>query len=185
MKCELACRKHLKLKSFGREFVEFWHDYFQSTGNRVRNLPIKCFLSSVDLVRLLELSACNCKNLVKNLFPAPTCTLCQNSFSTLAELELHVAEMKKKKREEKLQQQLLPPQYECQFCSKRLLTKLSLIRHMELHTKEYVCETCDKAFTLTDIERHKVSRLHLKRVTAQLHHADGISRCHRRHSTKY
>lgn len=178
MKCNLACRKHPKFKSFGRRFVEFWHDYFQATGISVRDLPIKSFLSAVDLVKLCELSACNCKHLVKNLFPDPTfaCKYCQNSFSTLTEFNMHVAEMKKraelqkKKESNQKQRQQQQKQFQCIFCSKYLLTKVSLIRHMELHTKEYKCEICKKAFTLADIDRHKTSRTHLNQV--QLHRSN-------------
>lgn len=172
MKCELDCRKHSYFKSFGRRFVEFWHGYFQSTGIPVRDLPIKNFLSAVELVKLCDLSACNCKNLVKNLFPDPSfvCTYCQNSFSTMAELNMHIAEMnkrmemKKKKKQSHKQQQ---KQFQCIFCTKCLVSKISLIRHMELHTKEYECTICNKAFTLSDIDRHKSSRLHLNRIKNQ------------------
>lgn len=187
MNCDLACQKHRRLKSFGRRFVEFWHDYFQSTGNSVRDLPIKSFISSVELVKLCELSACNCKNLVKNLFPEPTfvCKHCQNSFSTVTELNTHVAEMKKKaekQQQKKKKQSLQQPtkQHQCIFCPKYLLSKISLIRHMELHTREYECEICQKAMNLNDVDRHKASRGHLKRVQSQLHHINSRRRrsCH-------
>lgn len=175
MKCELACRKHPKFKTFGRHFVEFWHDYFLSTGISVRDLPIKSFLSAVDLVKLCDLSACSCKNLVKNLFPDPSfaCKYCQNSFSTMTELNMHIAEMNKihmemKEKKKKQTQQQQQKQFQCIFCTKCLLTKVSLIRHMELHTKEFECKICGKAFNFSDIDRHKISRLHLERVKNQL-----------------
>lgn len=180
MKCDLACRKHRRLKLFGRRFVEFWHDYFLSTGISVRDLPIKSFISSVELVKLCELSACNCKNLVKSLFPDPTfdCKKCPNSFSTLTELNMHVAETKmtetekQKKKQSHQQQQQQMKQHQCLFCSKYLVSKVSLIRHMELHTKEYECKICKKAFNMTDIDRHKTSRAHMKRVQNQLHRSN-------------
>lgn len=166
MKCELACRKHSKFKSFGRRFVEFWHDYFLSTGLSVRDLPIKKFLSAVDLVKLCDLSECSCKNLVKNLFPDPSfaCTYCQNSFSTMTELNMHVAEMKQRMEQQKKQSQQQQKQFQCVFCSKKLISKNALVRHIELHTKEFECKICNRAFTMPDVERHKVSQLHLKRV---------------------
>lgn len=175
MKCDLACKKHRRLKSFGRRFVEFWHDYFQSTGISVRDLPIKSFISSVELVKLCELSACNCKDLVKNLFPDPSfvCKYCQNSFPTLTELNMHAAEMKKKaerqKKKQQSHQQQPTKEYQCIFCSKYLLSKISLIRHMELHTREYECDVCKKAFNQLDIDRHYTSRGHLKRLQSQAH----------------
>lgn len=163
MKCQLACKKHSKFKSFGRRFIEFWHEYFQSTGISVRDLPIKCFLSAVDLVKLCDLSTCNCKNLVKTLYPDPSfvCNYCRKSFSTLTELDRHVAEMENKKSPPSNQQR---KRFQCVFCTKYLLTKVSLIRHMELHTKEYECKICKKAVHLFDIDRHKTTRSHLKRV---------------------
>lgn len=140
MKCELNCKKHSKFKSYGRRFIEFWHEYFQSTGISVRDLPIKGFLSAIDLVKLNDLSVCSCKNLVKTLYPDPSfiCNYCQKSFSTMTELNLHLAEMKISP---------LPPphlhqqkkRFQCFFCTKCLVSKATLLQHMERHTKNYEC----------------------------------------------
>lgn len=164
MGCRLACKKHSRFKSFGRCFIEFWHEYFQSTGLTVRELPIKYFLSAVDIVKLCDLSACTCEDLVKTLYPEPSfvCNYCQKSFSTVAELDVHVA-----KTENKSQRQQQLEQFQCAFCAKNLRTKIGLIRHLELHTREYECEICKKAVTLFDVDRHKTSLGHLRRVKIQ------------------
>lgn len=176
MKCKLACKKHSKFKSFGRCFIEFWHEYFQSTGISVRDLPIKYFLSAVDLVKLCDLSKCDCKDLVKNLYPDPSfeCNYCQKSFSTKSELKSHVAEtenkMKSKLKSHQLKQQ--QKHFQCVFCAKFLGTKVSFIRHMELHTKEHECRICKKAMHFFDLERHKSTRGHLERVKNQSNHSN-------------
>lgn len=169
MKCKLACKKHSKFKSFGRRFIGFWHEYFQSTGTSVRDLPIKCFLSAVDLVKLCDLSACNCKNLVKILFPDPSfvCNYCQKTFPTMIEMEMHVAEMKMKIASQSNQRR---KQFQCVFCTKYLLSRATLIRHMELHTSDYECKICKKSVNSFDIDRHKTTRAHLKRAKNQSRH---------------
>lgn len=156
MKCILGNNMHGRFKSFGRCFIEFWHNYFQSSGVCVRDLPIKHFLSAVDLVNLCDLSTCCCKNLPQKLFPDKKkywCSHCQKSLPTESALKVHEAKHKLEK-----------PRFECVFCMKNSGTKVALLRHMELHTKEYECKICQQPLHWKDFERHKTTNKHLKRV---------------------
>lgn len=158
MKCSLNNYKHTKFKSLGRDFVEFWNKYFQSTAIRVRELPIKYFLSAVDLVNLCELSECCCENLLEKLFPDSnrySCNDCQKRFATKSALQLH--EMKHNRA-------LKKPRFECVFCQKNLKSKFALLRHTELHTKEYKCEVCDQVLHHKDCLRHSETTKHQTRI---------------------
>lgn len=153
MDCGNFC--HAKLKSHDRYFVEFWHEYFQSTGQNVRDLPIKYYMSAVDLLILCDLSACTCSNLIEKLYPQKKypCRVCQKSFLSMSELESHMNQHKLKTQRN-----------ECLFCSNCFTTKNTLLRHMELHTAENTCDACNKAFHLFDFERHLKTRKHMKNV---------------------
>lgn len=176
MGCKLPCRKHSKFKSLDRRFVEFWHEYFQSTGIAVRDLPIKHFISAVELARLCDLSACTCKDLIKFLYPLPSlvCSYCPKSFRTLAELDMHVAKIANKSQHQHQQ----PSHFQCIFCAKVLVTKIGLIRHMELmHTKEHEGVVCKKTIHAYDIDRHQVKCGHLKRAKIQSQRNNRQTKC--------
>lgn len=153
MSCELGKWKHLRFKKMDRCFIQFWYEYFQSSKNGVRDLPIRFFLSAPELVDLCELSMCRCKNLVEKLFPGEkfVCKYCKESFSSLAKLENH-------NKQHKLEMN----NFDCVFCTKSYPSRYTLIRHIELHTKEYECEVCGKAFHMYDLERHLKTRKHQK-----------------------
>lgn len=174
----MACRKHSKFKSFGRRFIEFWHGYFQSTGRTVRDLPIKHFLSAVDIVKLCELSACTCKDLVDTLFPASAfiCNYCQQSFATISELNVHSGNRELSQPQQQQHQQQRK-QFQCVFCAAKLKSKNGLIRHMELHTREYECQICKKPIHAYDVDRHNTSRDHLRllEIQSQQNHSETIN----------
>lgn len=154
---------HTRFKSFGRYFVEFWNEYFQSTGKCVRDLPIKHFLSAVELVNLCDLSQCCCKNLLAKLYKEKQfrCQHCEKSFSTEAALRWH-----------RSQHELEKPRFDCVFCPRNFATKVAVLRHMELHTNDYTCEVCQQALHYKDYERHKKTTKHLKRAEALRKHKE-------------
>lgn len=146
---------HRKLKSFGRCFVEFWHEYFLSTGLQVRDLPIKQFMSATDLLSLWDLSSCTCSNLIKNLYSSTlSCEYCRKKYTSRTRLNAHIYHHKLRKMR----------RFECPFCLKNFEAKVGLLRHMELHTAEYTCEPCKQALHALDIERHNKTRKHLENV---------------------
>lgn len=153
MKCMVSKTMHNQFKRFGREFVEFWHEYFQSTGKSVRNLPIKYFLSAADLVNLCDLAPCYCDDLLEKLYPEISehcCDHCHQVFQSKSELKVHKLE------------HIQPKKFECVFCTKFYTSKLALIRHLELHTREFHCEICDQPVNANDVERHKRTTKHFK-----------------------
>lgn len=156
MFCVHGLKAHSTFKEFGRDFVEFWHDYFQSTGLRVQNLPIKYFMSAADLVNLSDLSMCTCINLVEKLYPKPKlpylCRICRKRFPTKSTWENHKITQHKK------------PNYACVFCNKTSITKVALLRHMELHTREYECKVCNQALNLFNFERHNETGKHQNNI---------------------
>lgn len=148
---------HTRFKNLDPCFVKFWHAYFQSTGLAVRDIPIKYFLSAADLVELCDLSLCCCKNLPEQLWPEEKfrCFHCDKLFDSKSTLVAHMITHKPK----------VPHRFECVFCLKCSMTKSALTRHMELHTREYQCEICDQTLQSYDVERHKMTKKHLKRVS--------------------
>lgn len=145
---------HSKFKSLDRYFVEFWHEYFRSTGHHVRDLPIKYFLSATDLLHLCDLTSCTCSNLIEKLYPPVNkCEVCRKKFASRVLLERHMYHHKLKKE-----------RFECVFCMKTFQSKLGQLRHIELHTADYRCEPCNKPCHSFDIERHNATKKHLKNV---------------------
>ncbi|XP_031633066.1 zinc finger protein 552-like [Contarinia nasturtii] len=143
---------HRSIKNYDRNFVEFWHEYFQSTGAAVREISIKYFLSSKELLILCDLSKCKCKDLIQKLYSITpyTCKLCHKMFSTKSSLNNH--------RLEHIEL------HECVFCEKRLATKKALKDHLELHTKENTCKACNQIVPAVNVEKHEKCKKHLKNV---------------------
>lgn len=140
-----------KFKKCGRSFVEFWHEYFQSTGFGVRDLPIKYFISSNELLHLCDISRCKCKDLIQQLYHAYFCEICERTFATKTAFENH-------------QLKYTMRLYDCVFCEKQLKSKKAILSHMELHTKEYECKACKKTVAIGCIEQHERCRKHLRNV---------------------
>lgn len=155
MSCMHSGNLHANLKNLDRDFVEFWYEYFQSSGSHVRDLPIKYYLSAMDLVHLCDLTSCKCRNLLGILYKSVTyrCKYCQKTFSSQRELMAHVSKYKSEAK-----------RYECVFCVKHFEQKVALLRHMELHTKEYECKICNQALHAFDFERHLLTNKHLRNV---------------------
>lgn len=153
MNCVHRQHTHTKFKGWGRCFVEFWYGYFRSTGLRVRDLPVKHFMSAVELVTLSELATCTCKNLLSKLYPEKAyCNICEIGFPSEAELKMHM-----RKHELRL---------ECMFCPKDFGSKCALLRHVEIHTEEYKCKLCSTPLNAFDLVRHNNSKKHLIRLEA-------------------
>lgn len=151
MTCPLGSIMHGKIKNCGQDFVEFWYEYFRSTGKHVRDLPIKHFLSAMDLVNVRELWMCKCDNLIEKCFKVSTCTDCDQTFPT-------------KKVHKCLNKKLNRKQFECMLCYKSYSSRNWLRRHLERHTKEYKCEVCNQPLHEYDIGRHETTKKHLNNL---------------------
>lgn len=156
MSCALRPHFHKRFKLFGRPFLEFWREYFLSNDIRLRDLPIKYYMSAADLVRLYDLSICTCNDLVENLFGTKKyqCQHCSNEFNTSWALKQHMLMHRVKDKH----------RFGCIFCHKILRHKSSLKYHLSLHTMEDVCEICDQVLPHHNMERHVKTRKHLKNM---------------------
>lgn len=159
MCCPLSKTMHSRFKHYDPCFVKFWHNYFQSTGSAVRDLPIKYFLSAAELVDLCDLSLCCCKDLLEKLWPEEKfrCFHCDKKFNSNSMLRAHIKEHKSRNQN----------RFECVFCSKCTVTKVALTRHMELHTREYQCNICKQPLQSYDVDRHNQTKKHLQRVKSR------------------
>lgn len=155
MTCPLGSKSHGKIKNYGQEFVEFWHEYFRSTGKHVRDLPIKHFLSAMDLMNVRELWMCKCDGLIEKLYPIFFCADCDRTFSTKQYLKVHKC----------WNSEQSPKAFECMLCNKSYSSKSWLHRHLERHTKEiHKCEVCNQLLHQFDIIRHEATKKHLKNL---------------------
>lgn len=154
MTCPIGSKMHENLKNYGQDFVEFWHEYFRSTGKHVRDLPIKHFLSAMDLLNVRELWMCKCDDIIEKLYPVLTCADCDRTFSTNKCLKVHKCW--------KLEQNY--KSFECMLCDKSYSSKKWLQRHLERHTKEYKCEVCNQTLHQIYIGRHETTKKHLNNL---------------------
>lgn len=133
-----VCRKYWRrFKLFDFKFLQFWHNYFRSTGQSVKSMPIKYFISARELVKLIEISKCKCDDLIERLQP-------EGKRYAPKELEI-------------------PSKMECVFCGKNYLNESTLVLHMEIHLGHH-CIACNKTYRSFDMERHFQTRKHLKNV---------------------
>lgn len=142
---------HLQIKKVDHKFVQFWYKYFQSTGKQVRDLPIKYFMSALDLVHLCNLKTCTCANLLEQLYG--DAKYYENCYKAI-QLEAHAL-----KNEHTIKQR-----FDCVFCMKNFSQKTNFIRHMQLHTEEYKCIICNQVLNDFGFERHFQTVNHLKNV---------------------
>lgn len=133
-----VCRKNWrKFHNFNFDFLQFWHNYFRSTGHSVKSMPIKYFISARELLKLVEISKCKCDDLIERLKP------------------------KERIPSEEI---AIPSKMECVFCGRAFSIEATLILHMEIHLDAHHCGACNTSYRTYDIERHRQTKKHLKNV---------------------
>lgn len=156
-KCVHGDKMHARFRGYGKHFVEFWHGYFRSTGRHIRDLPIKNFLSAIDLVNVRDLWSCSCDDLIEKIF-AFDCPDCHKYFSTKRTLQNH-------RCSKKVRTKNTDEPFECCFCEKSFSNKDKLLRHTIVHTAEHYCDVCQQSLHQYDLERHAKTKKHLNNLS--------------------